>query len=108
MVKIFLYGHLKKLHDPNSSYFENKPLIFSVGNITLKALLEKLKIKDDSIGEIFIDGTVVSGKFEEVIIEEDTERLAIFPLGMHLLCGGQHLKGHGFITKKPDKKMNYW
>ncbi|MHA1228280.1 MAG: hypothetical protein ACTSR2_06105 [Candidatus Hodarchaeales archaeon] len=108
-MKVFLYGHLKKINDPDSSYFDNKSIDLSLnGKINIIELLQRLKIKEEWIGEVFIDGIVVNKRLEDVFVTKKTERVAIFPLGMHLLCGGQHLKGHGFITKKPGNKINYW
>ena len=51
-------------------------------------------------GEIFCNGKVAT----TTTLIPNGARIGLFSIGMHLLCGGQHLKGHGFITKKPTKK----
>ena len=53
----------------------------------------------------FVNGTVVT-KPDETIIP-DNSRVALFGAGMRLLCGGQHLKGHGYV-EEPAPDINYF
>ncbi|MFX0209277.1 MAG: hypothetical protein ACFFDT_25060 [Candidatus Hodarchaeota archaeon] len=105
MLEIHIYGTLKKRIDPNASFAEDTILsITFVENERLKQLLTRLHIPLEECGEIFCNGLVAT---ENTMIPEGA-RIGIFSTGMHLLCGGQHLKGHGFITKKPRKKDQYY
>ena len=105
MIEIHLYGILKKKLDPNASFAEDTILsIPHVKKETFSDLLKRLDFKPTECGDCFINGKVAN---EKTIIPEDA-RVGLFPLGMHLLCGGQHLKGHGFISKQPQKKSEYY
>ncbi|MFX0124955.1 MAG: hypothetical protein ACFFAE_15090 [Candidatus Hodarchaeota archaeon] len=105
MIEIHLYGELKKKIDPNASFAENTILHLPfVENERLIQLLERLDIKLIECGEIFCNGSVAT---ENTLIPEGA-RIGVFSTGMHLLCGGQHLKGHGFITKRPTRKDQYY
>ncbi|MFW9904844.1 MAG: hypothetical protein ACFFFH_10970 [Candidatus Thorarchaeota archaeon] len=105
MLEIHLYGTLKKRIDPNASFAEDTILsIAFVENERLKQLLERLHIPLEECGEIFCNGLVAT---EDTVIPEGA-RIGVFSTGMHLLCGGQHLKGHGFIMKKPTQKDQYY
>lgn len=104
MLKIHLYGQFRKLaSNPNPD--ANSILHVEENNAeTVGALIRRIGISPEELGELFINGNVAS--IDDKI--PPNSRLGIFPLGMHLLCGGQHLKGHGYITKKPSKDQNYW
>ena len=105
MLEIHLYGTLKKRIKPDASFAEDTILsIAFVENEQINQLLERLDIPLEECGEIFCNGLVAS---EDTIIPEGA-RIGVFSTGMHLLCGGQHLKGHGFITKKPTQKDQYY
>ena len=75
-----------------------------ISNEVLGSLLKRLNLEDDELGECFFNSTVA---YENTPIP-DNARIAIFCKGMNLLCGGQHLKGHGYISEKPLKKTNYF
>jgi hypothetical protein len=105
MLEIHLYGKFRK-KAPNSSPSANSVIILSYeADITLLDVLKSLSIDPMQIGDCFIDGHLAT---HESRIPSDDCRIGLFPLGMHLIDGGQHLKGHGYITKKPKKKTNYW
>lgn len=105
MIEIHLYGTLKKKIDPNASFAEDTIIYLpSVENERVLQLLERLNIPFAECGEIFCNGLVAT---EDTLIP-DGARIGVFSTGMHLLCGGQHLKGHGFITKKPTQKDQYY
>lgn len=105
MLEIHVYGTLKKRIDPKASFAKDTILsIAFVENERLQQLLKRLQIQPEECGEIFCNGLVAT---ENTVIPEGA-RIGIFSTGMHLLCGGQHLKGHGFITKKPKQKDQYY
>ena len=72
-------------------------------NESLEDLAIRMGILPEDLGEVFLNFNPVE---TDVIIPKNA-RISLFPRGMHLLCGGQHMKGHGFITTK-GKKTNYW
>lgn len=105
MIEIHVYGSLKKKINPNASFAEDTVLhIPYIENEQLFQLLDRLNIKLDECGELFCNGKV---SVATTLIPKGA-RIGLFSTGMHLLCGGQHLKGHGFITKKPTKKSEYF
>jgi hypothetical protein len=55
-------------------------------------------LKRNDLGDCFIDGTLV--KPTDKI--SDGSRIGLFPFNMVLLCGGQHLKGHGYTKRDVD------
>ncbi|UCG01114.1 MAG: hypothetical protein JSW11_16040 [Candidatus Heimdallarchaeota archaeon] len=105
MLEIHLYGTLKKKFDSNASFAEDTIINLPyVENERILQLLERLDIQLRECGEIFCNGIVAT---ENTLIPEGA-RIGVFSTGMHLLCGGQHLKGHGFITKSPTQKDQYY
>ncbi len=105
MIEIHLYGILKKKFDPKASFAEDTVIsIPHVKNESFLELLKRLDFKQTDCGDCFINGKVAN---ETTVIPEGA-RVGLFPLGMHLLCGGQHLKGHGFISKKPTINSEYY
>lgn len=104
MLHIHLFGKLRKL-TPNKNATDDSVLdIRWHENTNIFTILKELNISFDEIGEIFVNHSCISD-FESSIADES--RVAIFAAGMHLLCGGQHLKGHGFI-QKVHTPMSYW
>jgi hypothetical protein len=105
MLEIHIYGTLKKKKDPKASFAEDSILYMPfVKDECIYQLLERLDIQLSECGEIFCNGNVAT---EKTPIPEGA-RIGIFSTGMHLLCGGQHLKGHGFIMKNPTQKNQYY
>ncbi|MFX1286543.1 MAG: hypothetical protein ACFFB5_23100 [Promethearchaeota archaeon] len=105
MIEIHLYGSLKKKIDPKASLAVDTILRLPyVKNEPLSQLLERLNISLDDCGEIFCNGKVAT---TSTLIPKGA-RIGLFSKGMYLLCGGQHLKGHGFITKKPTQESEYF
>ena len=98
-LEIHFYGSLKNKIDPNASMAENtiKNLNY-IEDETFLELLNRLNIEPEECGDCFINGKVTPFNIKIPKPQEQNTRIALFPLGMHLLCGGQHLKGHGFIT----------
>ncbi len=105
MIEIHLYGSLKKKIDPNASFAEDTVLHLPyVENESFIQLFDRLNIRIDELGEVFCNGKVA---IVTALIPKGA-RIGLFSTGMHLLCGGQHLKGHGFITKKTTKIREYY
>lgn len=97
MLDIHLFGKFRKLAKNSAVTDDSKLEIEFHEGETIEELLNRLTIPIEEIGEIFVNHTTHEIDF---VIPHDNSRIAIFPLGMHLLCGGQHLKGHGYITKQ--------
>ncbi len=107
MIDVHIYGLLKKKFDPNASLGENTIIKLKHRNgLLLNDVFDELEISQEECGDCFVNGKVV--KFHENPIIEDKSRVAIFSEGMYLLCGGQHLKGHGFITRSAPKDYDYF
>ena len=105
MIEIHLYGSLKKKIDPNASFAEDTVLHLPyVENESFNQLFDRLNIRIDELGEVFCNGKVA----KVTALIPKGARVGLFSTGMHLLCGGQHLKGHGFITKKITKIREYY
>ncbi len=100
MLDIHLYGKFRKLAKDSSATADSKIEVEFIPGETMGQLIRRIGIDPERIGDIFINHKVVD---IDTIIPHDNSRIAIFPEGMVLLCGGQHLKGHGYITKKPPK-----
>lgn len=105
LIEVHIYGQLKKVINPQASMAENTIVILEhQANESIETILHRLKIHPKKCGEFFIDGTVA--EIDSMV--SDNSRVALFPIGMHLLCGGQHLKGHGFIREPVKKKIEYF
>ena len=107
MIDILIFGFLRKKIDPKASLAgDMKIQVEHSKGIKLLDILNNIKIEPQDFGECFIDGVCVKPGENPLI--KDGSRIGIFSEGMYLLCGGQHLKGHGFITKPSPKKYNYF
>lgn len=69
---------------------------------TFKMFINRIGLQMSDLGDCFINGTLA----KENTPLSDNDRVALFPFNMVLLCGGQHLKGHGYTQK--DKKVDYY
>jgi hypothetical protein len=107
MLDIHLYGKFREFAEKKGATDNSVITMPFVEQESMEGLLHRIGIDVDDIGELFINFKVVE---VDGIIPHDESRIAIFPIGMHLLCGGQHLKGHGFIQKKKPKETpsQYW
>ena len=107
MIEIRIYGHLKKKFEPNAKLSDITKIILPyIENERFFQLLNRLSLNANEIGESFLNHTVV--KDTEHTIIPDNARVGIFSQGMFLLCGGQHLKGHGFIKKPGPTNIDYY
>ena len=102
MIETHLYGNLRSLV-PGSKACEDTVLEkeFKEGE-TFLDFIKRLGLEMKNLGDCFIDGTLV--KPEDVV--KDGSRIALFPFNMVLLCGGQHIKGHG--CTREDLDVNYY
>ncbi|MHA1551353.1 MAG: hypothetical protein ACTSUP_09450 [Candidatus Heimdallarchaeaceae archaeon] len=104
-IKIHLYGKLRSLAEDSGCTDDSIiELVWKEDETLVNLVNKRLNLSFDEIGEIFINHKPVT-EFNIIIPSE--ARIALFAQGMYLLCGGQHLKGHGFIEKK-GKEVNYW
>ncbi|MHA2277814.1 MAG: hypothetical protein ACXAC2_18685 [Candidatus Kariarchaeaceae archaeon] len=99
-----MFGKLRRFAKNSKATDDSVVLLDFVEGETVAQLLVRIGIKDDETGEFFVNNRVEEIDF---VIPRDDSRVAIFPLGMHLLCGGQHLKADridefknpGLVTK---------
>jgi hypothetical protein len=98
MIEIHLYGKLRALVSGSSASEDTVMMLDFVENETFAQLVLRLGLKLEDIGDCFINGTLA--KTEHIM--KDGDRLGLFPFNMVLLCGGQHLKGHGYTKKDID------
>lgn len=98
MIEIHLYGNLRKLVDGSIPSEDTLLHIDAKENETFIKLIERLGLKVKDLGDCFLNGSLV--RRDDIISDED--RLGLFPFNMVLLCGGQHLKGHGYTQKDVD------
>ena len=104
MLEVRFFGKLRRFADDPSPDTDSIRKIREKENESLQDLIKRIGIKNDDLGELFINGKVAS--LDDPVPPD--ARVGIFPRGMHLLCGGQHLKGHGNISKSPDHSPDYW
>lgn len=104
-IKIHLYGKLRRLAEDSGCRDDSIiELTWNEDETLVNLVNKRLNLSFDEIGEIFINHTPIT--HYNVTIPSEA-RIALFAKGMYLLCGGQHMKGHGFIEKKV-KDVNYW
>jgi hypothetical protein len=97
-IEVHLYGTLRSLV-PGSRPDEDTVLrLDSVPDENFSGLIARLGLKSSDLGDCFIDGTLA--KPSDLIPEG--ARVGLFPFNMVLLCGGQHLKGHGYTHTDVD------
>jgi len=102
MIEIHLYGNLRKLVAGSTCSEDTLLEKEYIEGETFEELIKRLDLKLSDLGDCFIDGTLA--KKDHII--KDQARVALFPFNMVLLCGGQHLKGHGYTKKDID--VNYY
>lgn len=91
---VHLFGEFRKLV-PGSKASEDTILTVAwEEGMDLAKLVTKLEIPPDATGDCFVNGKLARGNTPI----PDGARVGLFPSNMVLLCGGQHLKGHG-LTK---------
>ena len=105
MLAIHVYGFLKKKFDPEAKLSESTVLKIKFNeHETFTDLLKRLNIDESELGDCFINGHIAE---KNIMIPNDA-RIGLFGFGMRLLDGGQHIKGHGYITRQPPLPLNTW
>ncbi|MFX1483283.1 MAG: MoaD/ThiS family protein [Promethearchaeota archaeon] len=101
-IEIHLYGCLRKLVKDSRPDEDTTMTLEFIENETFEELIGRLGLKQSDIGDCFLNGNLAK---PEHIIPKGA-RLGIFPFNMVLLCGGQHLKGHGYT--RDDVDVDYY
>ncbi|MHA2249385.1 MAG: hypothetical protein ACXAD7_03435 [Candidatus Kariarchaeaceae archaeon] len=103
MLNIYLFGKFRQFA-PDKDVSANSILHLPyVKDETLEQLLTRIGIQSDDIGELLVNFSVA---YVNTVIEYDNSRVSIFPIGMSLLCGAAHLKGHNYTTD--EVSVNYY
>lgn len=102
MIEIYLYGCLRKMVENSRVTEDTKLEVEYILGETFIELVRRLGLEKKDLGDCFRNGKLV--KDAEVL--EDGDRIGLFPFNMVLLCGGQHLKGHGYTQS--DKEVDYY
>ncbi len=98
MLEVHLYGIIKKRFKSTASFAEDTIITLpNKENEQFQEFLTRLSLKMKECGDCFINGKLA---FKDTIVPKNA-RIGLFPLGMHLIDGGQYLKGHGFVTTNP-------
>ncbi|TFG30001.1 hypothetical protein EU527_15050 [Candidatus Thorarchaeota archaeon] len=98
MIEIHLYGRLRALLSGSTASEDTILSLEFIEGETFSELVTRLGLKQEDLGDCFINGNLA--KANHVITDGD--RIGLFPFNMVLLCGGQHLKGHGYTKKDID------
>ena len=98
MIETHLYGKLRSLVPGSKACEDTVVMRDYIKDQTFKEFVEDLDLKLGDLGDSFIDGTLA----KPGTIIKDGARVALFPFNMVLLCGGQHIKGHGYTKKDID------
>ena len=98
MIHVYLYGKFRELADnPSASGFSKIEVEFKE-NESLADLIRRIGLNPDETGDLFVNHYLFDLDW---VIPHDESRVALFPEGMRLIDGGQYLKMHGYVTKKP-------
>jgi hypothetical protein len=103
MLEVHLYGTLRRFASKSGATDDSILMFPWHTEMTIKSLITEMGIRPEELGEIFVNYTPVT--LTTSII--DGARVGLFAHSMWLLCGGQHMKGHGFITST-QPQMDYW
>ena len=105
MIHVYLYGFLKKKFDSNAKLSESTMIEFeNKTNESFEDFLKRINVSKSELGDCFINGKVA--QYNNIIPQD--ARIGLFGLGMCLLDGGQHIKGHGYVTKPAPVPINTW
>ncbi|RDE15932.1 MAG: hypothetical protein C4K49_05660 [Candidatus Thorarchaeota archaeon] len=97
-IEIHLYGELRSLVPGSRPDEDTVMWVAHVMNETFEQLTSRMGLTPEQLGDCFIDGTLA--KKSDIV--PSGARVALFPYNMVLLCGGQHLKGHGYTRGELD------
>ncbi len=98
MIEIHLYGKLRRLVHNSSASDDTVLHLEPIEGEVFSQLVERLGLSQKDLGDCFLNGNLL--KPTDVI--SDGDRIGLFPFNMVLLCGGQHIKGHGYTQKDVD------
>jgi len=98
MIEIHLYGNLRELVSGSNASEDTVLMQEHIENETFAQLITRLSLKPTDLGDCFINGNLAKADYALA----DGDRVGLFPFNMVLLCGGQHLKGHGYTRKDVD------
>ena len=98
MIEIHLYGDLRALVSGSHASEDTVLMAEYVENETFIQLVARVGLNTGDLGDCFINGNLA--KTGQVMADGD--RVGLFPFNMVLLCGGQHLKGHGYTRENVD------
>ena len=105
MLSVYVYGFLKKRFDANAKLSESTIIsIEHKEHETFAELLKRMNIDETELGDCFVNSKIAE---KDKLIPKDA-RIGLFSFGMRLLDGGQHIKGHGYVTKDIPVKINTW
>ncbi len=98
MIETHLYGTLRGMV-PGSKACEDTVLTVDyIEGETFEKFSKRLGLERSDLGDCFINGTLA----KPTDLVPDGARVGLFPFNMVLLCGGQHLKGHGYTRLDLD------
>ncbi|MHA3962905.1 MAG: MoaD/ThiS family protein [Candidatus Thorarchaeota archaeon SMTZ1-45] len=97
-LEIHLYGRLRNLVKDSRPDEDTILRLDFIENEAFRELIRRLSLKQSDLGDCFLNGTLA--KPEDIIPQG--ARVGLFPFNMVLLCGGQHLKGHGYTRNDVD------
>jgi molybdopterin converting factor small subunit len=98
MIDVHLYGKLRKLVKNSKASEDTILRIEARQNETFQQFIHRLGLEMDDLGDCFVNGTLAKPDMKV----KDGDRIGLFPFNMVLLCGGQHLKGHGYTQQDFD------
>ncbi len=104
MLDIRLYGKFRVLAEDKRPTAQSKLHLQYIEGENIDNLLKRLNIESDRTGEILVNFAVAE---LNTVIPRDDSRVAIFPMGMVLLCGASHLKGHSYSNMKEANSSYY-
>ena len=104
MLDVRLYGEFRRLTEHANATDISKLDIPYIEGETIDELLSRVGIEPDRTGEMLINFSVAEF---HTVIPRDSSRVAIFPVGMVLLCGASHLKGHSYSEYRGTNESYY-
>jgi hypothetical protein len=103
MLQVHLFGTLRRFAPQPGATDESIVMIPWCSGTCVMDIIREIGIPQEEVGEIFVNYSPV----DIYAPVPDDARIGLFSHCMRLLCGGQHLKGHGFITT-PTPHFDYW
>ena len=97
-LEVHLYGLLRELVKASKPDEDTVMHVEFIKNEKFRDFIGRLGLSPSDIGDCFIDGNLAK---PDAILTPGA-RIGLFPFNMVLLCGGQHLKGHGYTKKDVD------